>query len=101
MFYDTIRCNYPFPDGYKPKGIIPEFQSRSLKCNLDTYEITTDGELYKIIERSGSGIEKSVREKIVIQPKVYIKFYDEDREYIAYFNEGKIIRITLRRAILW
>lgn len=47
--FDDVQCNYPLP---WPEKIGHWFQSKSLECNLDKYEITEDGRLlYRRTER--------------------------------------------------
>jgi len=42
--YDTLRCTYPLPNAAASEI---EFQTKSLDCALDEYEIRADGTLWR------------------------------------------------------
>ena len=46
--FDTIICEYPLPDEWENAN----FQSKDLKCELDTYVITSGGRL--VLKRDSS-----------------------------------------------
>jgi len=45
--FDTIYCKYPLPIPNLEKE---DFQTKDLDCSMDTYEISEEGKLYKIIK---------------------------------------------------
>lgn len=43
--FDELRCEYPLPDVEDPGKLV--FQTKSLDCLLDNYEIRADGSLWR------------------------------------------------------
>jgi len=102
--FDTIICKYPLP-GTQPE-LIKDFQTKSLDCTLDYYQITEDGNL---IRTSDSEYEKGNIDHFTGT----INFYNsnicsagwgckftangedyESVEYVATFVDGFVTSIT-------
>lgn len=114
--FDTIICEYPLPDGNTETS----FQSKNFDCMMDTYKITTDGNItvfrYDIEEngieemewRAGLTKIKRVNKRWEIVPfHGVFNFYGGQwsnelqshqgtwREYVAKFTDGKLMEITV------
>jgi len=123
--FDTLYCKYPLPyvDGIT---IDTEFQTKDFDNALDKYIITEEGKLLQITHRYEEvpeqerlyygtqewdksplfrimGALKSIDNppQEISLPKLNISFYTiiENRwvEYLAQFEQGKIIKITLKK----
>lgn len=106
--YDDVRCLYPLPvEGANER----DYQTKSLDCTLDNYEIREDGSLwhenYEIEDHSDPNETGLMRLKGMLarvnkrwEPEPYtgeIRFHDWDRnadpvelEFSAYFVDGQL-----------
>ncbi len=78
--FDTIRCDYPLPDACTET----EFQTKSLDCGLDTYQLTATGRLLDA-RGSDTGMHGVLR------------MYTGDArtwwEYEAKFTDGQLVHL--------
>lgn len=75
--YDLIVCKYPLP-GTPPEFCADsyhEYQSKSLQCLLDTYEIATTGELRRIAKWSR---DDNPKEYEPVKFQGVLEFYDDN-----------------------
>ena len=88
--YDTIKCFYrPLPGKAQPG--IKSFQSKDLDCNLDNYQIASDGQFLK----EGKPCDYTG----------WLNFYTSEHknfllywyEYNAKFVDGKLVQIDLEQ----
>jgi hypothetical protein len=110
--FDNIACKMPLPG--LPLTWVPNFQTKSLGCEMDNYEIREDGTLWKenfdIEDRSDStkegikrfaGMMTRVNKRMVFWPyNGEICFYDcgkngEWYKYNAILIDGKCLRIDV------
>lgn len=91
---DNIICRFPM------FTVDTVFQTKDLKCMLDTYEIDTDGKLYRILDYGlyGNPEEKELECHDFIPYHGYLRFYGDKEgkfiEYNAKFIDGVCISIT-------
>lgn len=101
--FDDLVCKYPLPTGEGTSEVSDEtFQTKSLACFLDRYEIREDGTLwheeYDIEDQSdpdAKGLEKlfgmitKVNYRWVPVPLTgEVLFYRDTKEFSAYFVNG-------------
>jgi hypothetical protein len=93
--FDNVKCSAPLPE---PSMQDRTFQTKSLDCELADYEITKDGELWKV----GGYFHEGERERVELHGDV--TFCDWETEnprppygelvyFTARFTEGKLSRI--------
>jgi hypothetical protein len=99
--FDTIICRWPLP-GTPPAFIKPDhsFQTKSLNCLLDQYEITSDGRLtYKGEPVEFHGEIQFYTSNISGGSSFGVYTRDgedaESVEYLARFSCGQLMEITL------
>jgi hypothetical protein len=103
--FDTFRCKYPLPwEGDKPNISDVEFQTKSLECFLDNYEIRSDGTLwheeYDTEDHSDptaegilrfAGMLARVNQRWVpVELTGEVIFYGGGNKFSAYFVDGKL-----------
>ena len=101
--FDDLKCKYPLP----PDGVIDTqtiYQTKSLACFLDLYEIREDGTLwhedYDTEDHSDpdatplrriAGMLTRVNERwIPVDLTGEVVFYGRGKEFSAYFVEGNL-----------
>jgi hypothetical protein len=74
--FDYLRCDY------KPKARGKEFQTKDTPAQgLEKYVITRDGHFY-------------LKDVFLGEFTGEIRFYDDDCEYSAYLEQGKVVRFN-------
>lgn len=94
LFDDVEVIDYPLPNGIKRDG----FQTKSLDCLMDRYEIRADGSLWR---RSGwlrSDDPEPVVERMTWTGEMRFYDWDPDKdpkwvEFVAVFHDGRVRRI--------
>jgi hypothetical protein len=83
--FDTLICKYPLPN---PKDQELEFQTKSLNCELDTYEIDSDGQL--ILRGANPEVIEDIDQEIIF----YALVKHDDRysciQYRACYIDGEL-----------
>ena len=113
--FDEIRCLYPLPDGFVPKGGAVAQTKDTDAQSLDLYEIRADGtiwqEVYDIEDQSDPSAEGLMRyagcmtrvnkrwEPSTHHGLLHFYYYSRDlatsHEYDALFDHGKLLKIEV------
>jgi len=96
--FDYVKCERVMPDGLDGRETI--FQSKDFRCNMDTLEITEDGQLLRHSYDDWSSADKKLLPPKTIDFHGWLHFYEYDKdkvwhEYRAKFTDGRLVEIKL------
>lgn len=91
--FDYLRCDY------KPETCGKEFQTKDTPAQrLSNYKIDGEGRFWHKREKIDPGPRlRQIRTQYWIELYSFtgeIRFYDDDNEYSAYFEKGKVVQFN-------